>query len=119
MEWWYPRSRSWAIRPRTGGPPAIVSFERTHVFLSRRDALSAQSHHEEFSNYHHHSSEFTFLVMERMATPLLEDVPMFLKSHDKAKRMKKNPISDVFVTVLDCIHTMHKNGNSLLTNLIS
>ena len=117
MEWWHPRSRPWAIRPRTGGPPTIVGFERDHAFLSRRDALSAQSHHETFSNYHHHSAEFTFLVMERMAAPLLEVVPMLLESHDKANDMKRNPIVNAVVTVLDCIHAINMNGNGLLTNL--
>ena len=56
--------------------------------------------------------------MERMAASLLVVVLMLIESHDKAKDMKRNPIVDVVVTVLDCIHAMHKNGNGPLTNLI-
>ena len=55
--------------------------------------------------------------MEQMAAPLLEVVPMLIESYDKAKDMKRNQIVDVVVTVLDCIHAMHKNGNGSLTNL--
>jgi len=55
--------------------------------------------------------KFRFLVMERMAAPLSEVVPLLLESHRKTKGVTKIPMGDVACALLNCIRAMHENGN--------
>lgn len=54
---------------------------------------------------------FRFLVMERMQAPLSEVVSILLESNSSARGIKKIPMGDVAIAMLNCIQAMHDNGN--------
>ena len=57
---------------------------------------------------------FRFLVMERMASPLKDAVPILLQSRCKNKvndSAVKIPLGDLAVAMLNCIQAMHESNN--------
>lgn len=49
--------------------------------------------------------------MERMQAPLSEVVSILLESNSSARGIKKIPMGDVAIAMLNCIQAMHENGN--------
>ena len=59
--------------------------------------------------------EFCYFVMERMAAPISEAIPILLDSHNgKKKGFTKIPMGDVAVAMLNCLQAMHNNGNLVI-----
>ncbi|KAL9189101.1 hypothetical protein ACHAXT_011591 [Thalassiosira profunda] len=52
--------------------------------------------------------KFRFLVMERMAAPLSEAVPLLLDAHGKTGKI---PLGDLAVAMLNCLEAMHAKNN--------
>lgn len=57
------------------------------------------------------TSGFRFLVLERMSAPLEDVVPILLDLHaNSSSAVKKIPLGDVAVAMLDCIQALHERG---------
>ncbi len=49
--------------------------------------------------------------MERMQSPLSEVIPLLLESNANSRGVKKIPMGDVAIAMLNCIQAMHEKGN--------